>query len=206
MTNTTKIYTAFIGLLLSIYFIIVVLTQCYDQGWSFFKVKPIQYLKEHYVSPFFEQNWGMFSPNPPHGNEYIMVKFYTQNDSTKLINIHEKIKENSFKNPFSLNQRIIKYFNECYGDIATKHSEGYLGNEFVKKSYGLQSILNYSKIVLKNQKEFLKGVNPNDTIKVNLYLVQEPLNDFEKSKLKREQFYTEIKHLNLTTKNKLSHE
>jgi Family of unknown function (DUF5819) len=206
MSNRNKLYSSFLVGLLSIYFLIILLTQCYDQGWSFFKIQSIQTLKENYVSPFFEQNWGMFSPNPPHGNEYIMVKFHTQNKTTKLINIHEKIKESSFKNPFSLNQRIIKYFNECYGDISSKNSIGYSNKEFIKKSYGLQSILNYSKIVLKKQTEFLDGINHNDTIKIDLYLVQEPLNDFEKSKLKREQFYTEIKGFNLTTKNKLSHE
>jgi hypothetical protein len=206
MTTSIKIYTAFIGLLLSIYFIIVILTQCYDQGWSVFQIKPLQTVKEHYVAPFFEQNWGMFSPNPPHGNEYIILKFHTQYNTTKPINIHEKIKENSFKNPFSLNQRIIKYFNECYGDISSRSNKGYSNDEFIRNSHGLESILNYSKIVLKNQTDFLKAINPNDTIKVDLYLMQEPLNDFEKSELKREKYYTEIKDFILTTKNKLSHE
>ncbi len=205
MTNSTKIYTSFVWLFLSIYFIIVVLTQCFDQGWSIFQTKPIQALKDQYVAPFFEQNWGMFSPNPPHGNEYIILKFHTQNNTTKPINIHEKIKENSFKNPFSLNQRVIKYLNECYGDISSRANKGYSNNEFIKRSHGLESILNYSKIVLEKQTEFLDKISANDTIKVDLYLIQEPLNSFEESKLKREQFYTQIKDLCLTTKNKLNH-
>jgi Family of unknown function (DUF5819) len=206
MSNCNKIYSSFLVGLLSIYFFIILITQCYDQGWSFFKTQSIKTLKENYISPFFEQNWGMFSPNPPNGNEYIMLRFHAQNDTTRLINIHEKIKESSFRNPFSLNQRIIKYFNECYGDISLNNCKGYSKNEFIKKSYGLQSILNYSKIILKKQTEFLDGINHNDSIKVDLYLVQEPLNDFEKSKLESKQFYTEIKNLNLTTKNKLSYE
>ena len=148
----------------------------------------------------------MFSPNPPQGNEYICIKFHTKDRMSKIIDIHEKIKQNSFKTPFSLDQRTIKYLSECYSNILVKKDLGYSSHKLVQKSYGLQSILNYSKIVLSKQKEFLESINENDSIKIDLYLVQESLNVFEKSKMQREQFYVEIDDLYLTTKKNLQNE
>ncbi|WP_059015033.1 DUF5819 family protein, partial [Flavobacterium psychrophilum] len=149
--TTKKIFAYSTIVLLSIHFILVLLNQCYQQNWAYFKTKPIEQINSNYINPFFEQNWGMFAPNPPHGNQYIVVQFYTKKDSTELINIHEKIMQSSFKRFFSLDQRILKYFNSCYNDIIIKKSNKYSNEEMIKKSHGLQSILNYSRIVLQKQ-------------------------------------------------------
>jgi hypothetical protein len=201
-----KIYSWVLMVLLLIHFTLIIATQCYDQGWELMRLKYIEKINNNYVNLYFEQSWSMFSPNPPKGNEYVCIKFHSQTITTKTINIHEKIKQNSFKTPFSLDQRTIKYLSECYSDILLKKNLGYSNNELIEKSHGLQSILNYSKIVLSKQKDFLKNINANDSIKIDVYLIQEPLNVFEKSKLKREQFYVEIKDLYLTSKNKLQNE
>lgn len=201
-----KIYSWILIVILSLHFTIIIATQCYNQGWEFTRLKCIEKINDNYVNPYFEQSWTMFSPNPPQGNEYICIKFHTKNRMTKTINIHERIKQNNFKIPFSLDQRTIKYLSECYSDILANKNLGYSNHKLFQKSNGLQSILNYSKIVLSKQKEFLKNSNANDSIKIDLYLVQEPLNVFEKSKLKREQFYVEIDDLYLTTKKELQDE
>jgi Family of unknown function (DUF5819) len=201
-----KIYSRVVLILLIIHFCLIILTQCYDQGWGFIKFKFIEKINYSYVNPYFEQSWSMFSPNPPKGNEYICLKFYSKTCSSKMINIHQKIMENSFKKPFSLDQRTIKYLNECYSDLLINKNLRYSNNELIEKSHGIQSIMNYSKIVLMKQKDFLKRTNENDSIKIDIYLVQEPLNVFENSKLKREQFYVEVENLFLTTKKKLENE
>ncbi|MDQ1164408.1 DUF5819 family protein [Flavobacterium sp. SORGH_AS_0622] len=185
---------------LSIHFALVLLTQCNQQNWTVFKLKLIDKINEHYINPFLEQNWGMFAPNPPRGSQYIAVQFYTKKDSTEPINIHQKVMENNFKSFFSLDQRILKYFNSCYNDILIKKAENPLNKELLQKSHGLQSILNYSKIVLQKQNLFVTKLTPNDSVYVNLYLVDDPLNNIEFSELKNEKSYLTVKGIFLTSK------
>lgn len=195
-----NIYNIVLITILSIHFLLIITGQCYDQGWNFINNKFTSKINENYITPYFEQNWCMFAPTPPQGNEYIAIRFHTAKISSPVINIHEKIKNDNFKKPFSLDQRTIKYLSECYSDVLTKHSEGNTNKELMKKSNGILSILNYSKIVLLKQKGFLNQVGLNDTINVDLYLINEPLSPFNKPERKREQFYTEIKNLYLTKK------
>ena len=187
-----KIFKFVILLVLLFHYSLVILTQCYDQGWKSFNTTYLRSINENYITPFFEQNWGMFAPNPPKGNEYFIIKFHTNSKNSKFIDIHTAVIKNSFANPFSLDQRTIKYFSECYNEIIVKRNKGYTNQEFVKKCYGLQSILNYSKIVLSNQNAFLNSVKSNDSIKIDLYLVSEPLNSFENRRMRKGQFYNKI--------------
>lgn len=200
MLTKEKVFYFSIYVVLFFHFSMIILTQCYDQGWKIFKIKYIERINENYISPFFEQNWGMFAPNPPKANEYFIVKFHTNLKSSKYIDIHYPVIKSSFANPFSLDQRTIKYFSECYNDIAEKYNKGYTNQAFVRKSYGLKSILNYSKIVLSKQKAFLDSVVENDSIKIDLYLVNEPLNSFENRTFRKGQFYIKITDIFLATR------
>lgn len=198
-----KVNIVFKGVIISlifIHFILVGLTQSYDLGLPFLQSDNVKKINDYYIFPYFEQNWGMFAPNPPHGNEYIIIQFYSKKIISNPIDIHEKIKQSSFGNPFSLNQRIIKYFSECYNDIIEKKAKGLSNNELEVKSHGLKALLNYSKIVLKNQTEFLKQIKSKDTIKMNIYLMNEPLNDIKSAKLKKEKYYIQLKDINLIIK------
>ena len=133
-------------------------------------------MKNDYALPFFEQNWGMFSPNPPMGNHFFLIKFESDNTESNFIDIHKNVRENSFNSFFSIDQRIIKYFAECYNDIIRKKNRGIVVEQNIHLSHGLESIINYSKIVLSNQNDFLKKVDSNDSIFVKIYLVDEKLN------------------------------
>ncbi len=192
MQPQKKVFYFFISSVLFFHYSLVILIQCYDQGWKIFKTKNIETINKNYITPFFEQNWGMFAPNPPKSNEYFIIKFHTNSKTSKFIDIHTAVINSSFSNPFSIDQRTIKYFSECYNDIAKNINKGYSNQDFLKKSYGLQSILNYSKIVLSNQTAFLNSIKPNDSIKVVLYLINEPLKSFENRRMRKSQFYNKI--------------
>ncbi len=200
MLNKEKVFYFVTSVVLYFHFSTIILTQCYEQGWKVFKTTYIKSINKNYISPFFEQNWGMFAPNPPNANEYFIIKFHTNLKNSKYIDIHYPIVKSSFANPFSLDQRTIKYFSECYNDIAEKYNKGYTNQEFIRKSYGLQSILNYSKIVLSKQNAFLNSVLENDSIKIDLYLVNEPLNSFENRTFRKGQFYNKLTDIFLATK------
>jgi hypothetical protein len=204
--TSKKIFTYSLIGLLTLHFIFVLLNQCYQQNWVISKNKQMEKINTNYMNPYFEQHWGMFAPNPPHGNQYIAVQFYTKKDSTELINIHQKILQSSFKRKFSIDQRILKYFNTCYNDILIKGGYKYSNSEFLEKSHGLQSILNYSKIVLLKHNEYLQKIKSNDSIYIDLYLVDEPLNSIEFSKFLKEKTYIDVKNIFLTTKTKLINE
>ncbi|WP_372483249.1 DUF5819 family protein [Elizabethkingia anophelis] len=162
---------------LSFHFSSVILVQFFDLGYT--KSRFVNKIKVNYIIPFFEQNWGMFSPNPPRGNQYFIIKFRA-NNSTALVDIHEKIKENSDRGLFNLDQRLLKYQIECYNDIIDKFSENKLkvNSPHVENSHGLESILNYSKFSLKNQYSFLEKLKPNDSIYADIYLMDMPLNPY----------------------------
>ncbi|MCC9017353.1 DUF5819 family protein [Flavobacterium lipolyticum] len=205
MLKHTKIYRLIIISFLSFHFLLIISTQCYNQGWSFFNYEILEKIDDNYINPYFEQNWCMFAPEPPQGNEYIILKFHSKSINSPLIDIHEQIKNNSFRNPFSLDQRIIKYMSECYNDIMINHTRGYTTEKLLQKSNGLLSILNYSKIVLTKQEKFLHQIAPHDSIKLNVYLINEPLSPFRKPSCKKKQYYFEIKNINLT-KNMINNE
>ncbi len=153
-------------------------------------------LAKKYTNPFFEQNWGMFAPNPPHGNQYVIVKYKTKNDSL-LIDIHQKISESSIFSIFSINQRILKYQNECYNDIIKKvHSKTITFNNInIHNSHGLESLLNYSKFSLLAQNKFSQNIKDNDSVFVDLYLMDEILNKPNEKPRYRAKQYIELKNI-----------
>jgi hypothetical protein len=200
MNRNNIVFKVVIISVIFIHFTLVGLTQSYDLGLPFLQRNNVKKINENYIYPYFEQNWGMFAPTPPHGSEYIIIQFYSKKIISNPIDIHEKIKKSSFGSPFSLNQRIIKYFSECYNDIIEKKAKGYSNTELEIKSHGLKALLNYSKIVLKNQTEFLTQLKSKDTIKVNIYLINEPLSDIKSLKSKKEKYYIQLKDINLIIK------
>lgn len=158
-------------------------------------------VNKHYILPFFEQNWGMFSPDPPQGNQYIMIKFRI-NDKSILVNPHQTILRNSIRGFLNLDQRLMKYQIECFNDIVKKYQTGKLAvnNPNIQKSVGLQSTINYSLFILYKQKDFIKHAKPSDSIFIDLYLIDDIL-DIPKSNTKyKDRYYTEIKNIFLTTK------
>lgn len=166
-----------ISILLILHFSCVISVQFYDL--QYIKAEKIKNIRNFYIIPYFEQNWGMFAPSPPNGNQYFLIKFHSGNNSV-VIDIHKKTKENSDKGLFNLDQRLLKYQNECYNDILNKLVHKKLSISFpdTKNSHGLQSILNYSKFSLKHQSEFLIKLAPNDIIYADVYLMDMPLNSY----------------------------
>ncbi|MDM1045656.1 hypothetical protein HX004_12840 [Myroides sp. 1354] len=169
-----NMYRIILQLLLFFYFSFILLVQIYDL--KYVESTCIKHLKEKYALPFFEQNWSMFSPNPPKGNHYFLVKYYTATWESDFIDIQQIIRTRSFSTFFSIDQRLKKYFSDCFNDII------HLQNSKVNitsphKSQGLESIVNYAKIVFKNQKEFSKQLHPKDSVFVQLYLVDDQLNE-----------------------------
>ncbi|ADX67057.1 DUF5819 family protein [Weeksella virosa] len=192
-----KTFTIVLKIIFSVYFLFIIFIQVYDQ--NFFESEKVGKIKNKYALPFFEQNWGMFSPNPPMGNHYFLVKFESGNIESDYIDIHKKVREKSFNSLFSIDQRIIKYFAECYNDIVRKKSKNINIEKNIHSSHGLESILNYSKIVLNNQRDFLEKTSPNDSVFVKIYLIDEQLNkDIYKDKTYTKSFI-ELDRIYLTT-------
>lgn len=168
-----KAYKICLTVLFSTYFIVLIFIQICDL--ISVQNEKIDNFKYGYVLPFFEQNWRMFAPNPPMGNHYFLIKFQTNEVQSEVIDIHQQVRNNSFKGMFSIDQRIIKYFSECYNDIVRKKNKGIPIEENIGLSHGLESIVNYSKIILKNKDSFLKKINHNDSIFLKVYLIDEQL-------------------------------
>ncbi|MGN7757591.1 DUF5819 family protein [Chryseobacterium sp. 22532] len=202
MTKKIKLLKNFTIGCLSIHFLFVILVQFYDLDYT--KNGTIKKIKDFYINPFFEQNWGMFSPTPPHGNQYFIIKYHT-NTNNITIDIHEDIKNNSNQGLFNINQRLLKYQNGCYNDIIQKISKGNLDRIYAdkSKSHGLESILNYSKLTLKNQKSFLDKINNKDSVFVDIYLINESLiPPYSKNKFEEKKYIT-LTNVYLTNKQSL---
>jgi hypothetical protein len=193
-----KTYTIVLKIFFSSYFLFLILFQVYDQ--NYFKSETVGKIKNSYALPFFEQNWGMFSPNPPMGNHYFLLKFESKNAESSFIDIHKNVRDGSFNSFFSIDQRIIKYFAECYNDIIRKKNRGIIVEQNIDLSHGLESILNYSKIVLKNQNNFLEKVNSQDSIFVKIYLVDEKLNRDIREEKSYSNLYNELDEIYLMSK------
>lgn len=146
-------------LFISVYFGSIILVQGYQQGWHFMQSYSIKNLNDNYILPFFEQNWSMFTPNPPDGKRVIAVQFYSKHmgkkmDSTAILNLHDKVSNENKKVFFSLNQRLIKYFSDCYNDVSQKTQRYKNKKELEKNSSGLKSLKNYVRFVLTHQEDF----------------------------------------------------
>lgn len=152
------------------------------------------FLDNNYINLYFEQHWSMFSPNPPKGNQYFVVKYKTEKD-TITIDINEKIRKGSLVSIFNINQRILKYQNECYNDILRDIEEKGIHTKEIKssKSYGLNSILNYSKIVLNKQNYFSKDNN----VFVDIYLIDEQLNEPNNKNKYKEKRYIHLENMKI---------
>lgn len=157
-----------------LYFLFIGCVQVYDL--QYFNSNTLQKIKEKYALPFFEQNWSMFSPNPPSGNHIFMLKFSTKTKESNYIDINRKIRERSFSRFFSIDQRIKKYFSGCFNDILDVQKTGVNLAEHIHKSQGLESLLNYAVIVFENQVRFKSEIQPHDSVFVHIYLVDEQLN------------------------------
>lgn len=157
-------------------------------------------IESHYILPFFEQNWGMFSPNPPQGNQFIMIKFKTYQDSI-IIDPHKNIRNNSNGGFLNLDQRLLKYQAECFNDIIEKNNQLNSNSCNDKKNYGLLSFINYSLFILKNQKSFTKNLKSSDLIYIDLYLIDDILDKPQSKQKFKGRYYTEIKNVFSITKN-----
>ncbi len=146
----------------------------------------------------------MFAPNPPKGNQYFIVKFKTKKDSL-TVDIHEQVRKGSMLGLFNINQRILKFQNECYNDILRKLESKKItySNIEIKNSHGLESIINYSKIALQKQTGFLSKIKPNEIFYLDLYLIDEPLNNPNNINKYGEKKYILLEDINIGTKNEL---
>ncbi|QTE21837.1 DUF5819 family protein [Polaribacter cellanae] len=185
-----------------LHFLLISIGQLRDLGYinnSFAK-----HINDSYIIPYFEQSWSMFAPNPPKGNQYFVVKYKINNDSLTL-DIHEQVRKGSVLSLFNINQRLLKYQNECYNDILRKLESKKISfsNINVSNSHGLESILNYSKIVLKKQLKFLSNIKSTDSIKVDIYLIDEPLNKPNSPNKYGEKKYIQLENIYLGKKDEL---
>ncbi len=208
--NTSNNRINFIGLkvililFISVYFGSIILVQGYEQEWHFMQSSSIKKLNENYILPFFEQNWNMFAPNPPDGKRVIAVQFYSKykgkkTDSTAVLNLHDKVSNQNKKVFFSLNQRLIKYFSDCYNNVS-KEAERYKNKkELEKNSSGLKSLKNYARFVLIHQKDFLKRTPYNDSIFCSFYFIHYPLHKIGSSKTPKG-YYKKIDNILLCLK------
>ena len=187
---------------LIIHFIFIITGQIRDLG--FIKNEYTKKIENNYISPYFEQNWSMFSPNPPTGNQYIVLSFRCKNNNL-VLDIHEQVRKGSIFSFLNINQRLLKYQSECYNDILTKIElkKIILNNVDSRKSHGLQSILNYAKIALIKQSVFLKSINSKDSITTDIYLVDHPLNPPKSKKFLGEKKFIKLENIFLGTKNEL---
>lgn len=174
-----KAIVIFIGVFLSLYFLFIIVIQIHNQ--NYFESHPIIKISNKYTSPYFEQNWSMFSPVPPMGNRFFLIKFETNKFESNFIDINKIVREKSFKGLFSIDQRILKYFSECYNDISAKKNIGLDIENNIHLSHGLESIISYSKIVLSRQTEFLEKLNPSDSVFIKIYLNENHLNPYSMS-------------------------
>lgn len=153
------------------------------------KSEIIATLKKRGIYVFFEQNWSMFSPNPPNSNRSLIVKFVTTDIESSYLNINDQIRKNSAYSVFSFDQRILKYFTECFNNILKVecNNSAMKGNKI--QSHGLESILNYSALVLKKQAQFNSKLKTGDSIYIKIYL-------------KENQKYMELNHFFLRVNEK----
>ncbi|MBB1138995.1 DUF5819 family protein [Myroides sp. WP-1] len=193
-----KIFKLFSILIVIVYFLFIGSVQLYDL--NYFESKPLNQLKENYALPFFEQNWSMFSPNPPSGNHFFLLKFSTQKQTSGYIDIQQKIRERSFSRCFSIDQRLKKYFSGCFNDIIEIQNAGVDLSLHAYKSQGLESLLNYSKFVFENQTDFKGKLQPKDSVFVNIYLVDEQLNKDIHQKKSYTTLYSELDKIYLLKK------
>lgn len=193
-----KVYVFFLWFVFVGYFMGVVLFQIYDQNLIHSEI--VGKAKQRYALPFFEQSWAMFAPNPPMGNRYFVLKFQTKDQESDFIDINQGVREGSFRGLFSIDQRVVKYFAECYNDIVRCKGEGINIEKDVHLSHGLESIVNYSKFVLDGQSDFLNKVNKKDSIFVKIYLVDERLNDVVAAEDKYTKTYVELDRIYLKRK------
>ena len=149
----------------------IIIVQCRQLGYIPASNKIAEIVEFNYVTPFFEQNWGMFSPNPPKGKKYIAIEFFTEENKTALLNIHEAISQNNKQEYFSLNQRLLKYLIECANEVASL--KGVNEKEVINNSFAVQSIKNYALYVLKKQDKFLSNIQAKDSVFINLYVIDE---------------------------------
>ena len=80
-----------------------------------------------YITPFFEQNWSMFAPNPPISTIACLMKFkiIRKNNviiETEYLDIHQPVVIAGRSSIFSLDQRLLKYMHGCISDIISKNS------------------------------------------------------------------------------------
>ena len=160
--------------ILILYFLFIGCAQVNDL--HYFDSKILKNIKEHYALPFFEQNWSMFSPSPPSGNRYFLLKFSTNTAESDYIDINKTIRARSFSRFFSIDQRIKKYFSGCFNDIIETQKTGVNLTVNPYKSQGLESLLNYAKFVFQNQEDFKSQIQPKDSVFVQIYLMDEQLN------------------------------
>jgi len=185
--------------LLVCHFLLIIINQL--DNLNYIKNSKLTEFAERYTNPFFEQNWGMFAPNPPRGNQYVIVKYKFKKDSL-VLDIHDKISQNSIFSIFSINQRVLKYQNECYNDIINKLNAKKISFDSINvhKSHGIESLLNYSRFTLYNQDVFLKKVQHNDSVFVDFYLVDEILDKPSKKRKYIKKQYIELKNIFLVKK------
>jgi len=194
-----KLYHYVVYLVLLLYCSFVFLIQVYDQGY--FKSDTIQQLKENYALPFLEQNWSMFSPNPPMGNHYFLVQFSTTTQKSNLIDIQQFIRKKSFTSFFSIDQRLKKYFSGCFNDIVRLQHNHIEIQDNPHISQGLESIVNYCKFVFQKQVDFQSLIQPHDSVFIKLFLVDEQLNTDIHLPKTYTTFYTELDKIFLLKQN-----
>lgn len=203
MKRNLTIFQWLLATALGVHFLFVLLDQARDQGWKVFNNKFTNWISYQYMLPFWEQHWSMFSPNPPAGAQYFVFEYYSGYHHSPMVDIHSKVREGSFASFFSLDQRVIKYFLECYNDIILDGQQDASAKNLEATSHGFRSIKQYAKMTLQKQKDWMTDVHANDSVFVKMYLVNEPLPAFNNYDFKRDTTYFLIDKVYLGNKQTL---
>ncbi len=112
-----------------------------------------------YTTPFFEQNWGMFS-NPPTTTRKVYFQFYEPNASngqlttTDWYDVNNSIYKYNDSHYFSVAQRLIKFESGCLNSLFKYINEckGPTPDNCIEYSPGFISLRNYARIIYANSK------------------------------------------------------
>lgn len=138
------------------------------------------------------------------GKRYIAVKFQTKDArATAVLDLHEGVKQGNMKSYFSIDQRLTKYFSECYNDISLESKAFSDSEALLKRSYGLQSIRNYARFVLGKQSDFLNTRNEGDSIFCTVYLIDEPLAGVGQTRVPAQRYYQKLNPIFISRKRDL---
>lgn len=108
-----------------------------------------------YATPFFEQNWGMFS-NPPQTTKRVYFQFQHPAGDSMVVSdwydVNTSMYNYNQQHLFSVAQRLIKYESSCLNNIFRhiRECQDATPDACIEQSAGFLALRNYARIIYKN--------------------------------------------------------